>query len=116
MSNVIVLCVIVGLVAFCLIALPYIVKYIRAKKKNKKKETEPLFEKGDIITFEHCYNNPFGNKLFYLVLDVKLGYNGSWYYKYVKCDHTGVVKPHAVYETDVIFPNTFVKVGFIALS
>ena len=92
MSTVIILCVIVGLVAFCLTVLPYIVKYIRAKKKNKKKETEPLF------------------------LDVKLGYNGSWYYKYVKCDHTGVVVPHAVYETDVIFPNTFVKVGFIALS
>ena len=111
MSTVIILCVLVGFVAFCLIVLP-MMKHIRAKQK----ENEPLFKKGDIITFEHCYNNPFGNELFYLVLDVKLGHNGSWYYKYVRCDYTGVVKPHAVYETDVIYPNTFVKVGFIALS
>ena len=93
-----------------------IIRRLKNKKVANSQQEKPTFEKGDIITFEHCYNNPFGNRLFYLVLDVKLGYNGSWYYKYVKCDHTGVVKPHAVYETDVIFPNTFVKVGFIALS
>lgn len=96
---------------------PYIISRFKNKKVTNSQQENPLFKKGDIITYEEYYNNPFGAKHYwYLVMDVQIGGNGKWYYKYIKCNYAGIPEPRAQYGTGIMYPGVFVKVGFVALS
>lgn len=95
---------------------PEITRSFKSKRAANSQQEPPLFKKGDIITLEKYYNNPFGIKHWYLVMDVQMGGNGKWYYKYIKCNYAGIPEPCAKYDTDIIHPGVFVKAGFVALT
>lgn len=109
-------CVVSFFVGFLMSDIPDIIRRFKNKKVTNSQQEKPLFKKGDIVTYEEYYNNPFGAKYWYLIMDVQMGGNGKWYYKYIKCNYAGIPEPRAQYDTGIMYPGVFVKVGFVALS
>lgn len=71
------------------------------------------FNVGDVFTYKHEAINPFGPTLCYLITDKKTAENGDVYYKFVKCNPSGVVESSYEYTKHELSMGSKVKIASV---